>query len=142
MSETADDGWHRFPVRVYFEDTDAQGVVYYANYLRFMERGRTEWLRSHGVEQDELQEKHGLCFSMTKVDVHFHRPARFNDQLWVRTRLLSRRRVRFVVDQEVRLARDDSLLVTARSEAACLELAGFRPQRIPPHILSSVDGQT
>ncbi|MFO1355977.1 MAG: tol-pal system-associated acyl-CoA thioesterase [Gammaproteobacteria bacterium] len=128
-------GWHQFPVRVYFEDTDAQGVVYYANYLRFMERGRTEWLRSHGVEQDRLQSTHGLCFSITAADVRFHRPARFNDELVVRTRLAGRQRVRFLVDQEVRLARDGTLLASARCEAACLEAAGFRPRRIPPGIL-------
>lgn len=135
MSAAAPDAWHEFPVRVYFEDTDAQGVVYYANYLRFMERGRTEWLRSHGVEQDRLQADSGLCFSMTAVDVRFHRPARFNDELLVRTRLLGRERVRFTIDQQVCLAHDGSLLVSARGEAACLDSASFRPRRIPADIL-------
>ncbi len=135
MTAPASSGWHQFPVRVYFEDTDSQGVVYYANYLRFMERGRTEWLRSHGVEQDQLLSVHGLCFSITAADVRFHRPARFNDELVVRTRLAARERVRFALDQEVCLARDGSLLVSARCEAACLAAAGFRPRRIPPGIL-------
>ena len=131
--------WHQLPVRVYFEDTDAQGVVYYANYLRFMERGRTEWLRSHGIEQDRLQHEHGLCFSITRADVRFHRPARFNDEVLVRTRLVARERVRFGLDQEVRRLPDDELLVSARCEAACLDAATFRPRRIPAGLLP---GQT
>lgn len=127
--------WHQFPVRVYFEDTDAQGVVYYANYLCFMERGRTEWLRSRGVEQDVLQARHGLCFSITGVDVQFRQPARFNDELVVRTRLVGRERVRFALEQEVRRARDDLLLVAAHCTAACLDSATFRPRRIPAGLL-------
>ena len=127
--------WHQFPVRVYFEDTDAQGVVYYANYLRFIERGRTEWLRSRGVEQDRLQAEHGLCFSVIEVNVRFHRPARFNDELVVRTGVVDRNRVRFELDQEVRRARDDELLVSARCAAACLDAASFRPRRIPTGVL-------
>lgn len=133
-------GWHQFPVRVYFEDTDAQGVVYYANYLRFMERGRTEWLRSHGVEQDILQARHGLCFSITEANVRFHRPARFNDELVVRTRLVERQRVRFSLDQEVRRARDTELLVSAQCAAACLDAGSFRPRRIPSGVLPEQAG--
>jgi acyl-CoA thioester hydrolase len=131
--------WHRFPVRVYFEDTDAQGVVYYANYLRFMERGRTEWLRSRGVEQDALLARHGLCFSITQADMRFHRPARFNDELLVLTCLVQQERVRFALDQEVRRARDSELLVSARCAAACLDSATFRPKRIPAGLL---DGES
>lgn len=127
--------WHQFPVRVYFEDTDAQGVVYYAGYLRFMERGRTEWLRDHGVEQDVLAEQIGLCFSITSADVKFHRPARFNDELMVRTRLAERERVRFVLDQEVRRVRDGELLVSARCGVACLDSRTFRPKRMPAGVL-------
>ena len=82
-----DDSWHELPVRVYFEDTDAQGVVYFANYLRFMERGRTEWLRANGLEQSVLIADHNLCFSLADTDVKFKRPARFDDQLQVRTKV-------------------------------------------------------
>lgn len=138
MTGTSSAGWHQFPVRVYFEDTDAQGVVYYANYLRFMERGRTEWLRSHGVEQDQLLAAHGLCFSVTAADLRFHRPARFNDELLVRTRLVGRERVRFSLDQQVCRPGDGLLLASARCEAACLEAASFRPRRIPPGILPDI----
>ena len=66
-------------VRVYYEDTDAQGVVYFANYMKFMERGRTEWLRERGVEQDTFSEQRNLIFSLTRTDARFVAPARFND---------------------------------------------------------------
>ncbi|MEJ1469461.1 MAG: YbgC/FadM family acyl-CoA thioesterase, partial [Candidatus Sedimenticola sp. (ex Thyasira tokunagai)] len=72
-----------WPVRVYYEDTDSGGVVYYANYLKFMERARTEWLRQLGFEQDELLEKEGILFAVRRVAVDYLRPARFNDELLV-----------------------------------------------------------
>ncbi|MCK6371707.1 MAG: tol-pal system-associated acyl-CoA thioesterase [Gammaproteobacteria bacterium] len=131
--------WHWFAVRVYYEDTDAQGVVYYANYLRFMERGRTEWLRAHGVEQDRLQVEQGLCFSIVDAQLRFHLPARFNDELLVGTLLVDCQRVRFVIDQEVRRARDRALLASARYTAACLDVATFRPRRMPPGLLPQAD---
>ncbi len=79
--------WHDWPVRVYYEDTDAEGVVYFANYLKFMERGRTEWLRELGVEQDQLRRDQSW-FHGKGTEVKFRRPARFNDELRVRTALL------------------------------------------------------
>lgn len=121
--------WHEWPVRVYYEDTDAEGVVYFANYLKFMERGRTEWLRSMGVEQDVLRRDHGVCFTVTETDARFRRPARFNEQIIVRTRLRERGRVRFVLDQAI--WRADVELVTARCVAACVDAETFRPRRIP-----------
>lgn len=133
------DGWHRWPVRVYYEDTDAQGVVYYANYLRFMERGRTEWLRSHGVEQDWLAAEHGLCFSIVEANVRFRRPARFNDEVVVLTRLAARSRVRFELEQELRRAGDGELLVEMRCAAACLDAREFRPRRLPAGLLPGDD---
>lgn len=133
MAAEAAAGWHAWPVRVYFEDTDAQGVVYYANYLRFMERGRTEWLRAHGIEQDRLQAEEGLCFSIVEANVRFRRPARFNDELVVLTRLASRSRVRFDLEQEIR--RGDELLIDANVAAACLDAREFRPRRLPPGLL-------
>ena len=72
-----------WPVRVYYEDTDSGGVVYYANYLKFMERARTEWLRHRGFEQDALLRDHRLLFAVRSLTVDYHRPARFNDQLEV-----------------------------------------------------------
>ncbi len=69
-----------FPVRIYYEDTDSGGVVYYANYLKFMERARTEWLRALGFEQDQLLEQEGVIFAVRSVTVDYNAPARFNDQ--------------------------------------------------------------
>lgn len=118
-----------WPVRVYYEDTDAGGVVYYANYLKFMERARTEWLRAHGVEQDTLTAEHGTLFVIVGCDVRYRRPARFNDQLEVTVRLGEHGRSRFVVHQEVR--RGDEQLVSATVTAACIDAASFRPRPIP-----------
>ena len=124
--------WHTLEVRVYFEDTDAQGVVYFANYLKFMERGRTEWLRELGVEQDWLLGEHGLCFALTRTDAKFLRPARFNDLLEIRTRIAEYGRVRIALEQSVVLAGE--LLCSARCTAACIDAESFRPRRIPVDI--------
>jgi acyl-CoA thioester hydrolase len=129
--------WHTFGVRVYFEDTDAQGVVYFANYLKFMERGRTEWLRDLGIEQDALIDGHGICFALTASDARFLRPARFNERLEIRTRLVDHSRVRFELEQSV--SRDDGeMLCSARCVAACLDARSFRPRRIPADIMATV----
>ncbi len=126
------DGWHEFKVRVYYEDTDAQGVVYFANYLKFMERGRTEWLRELGVEQDWLLREHGLCFVLTGTGAKFHRPARFNDQLLVRTSIKRLGRASIALEQEIHRLSDAELLCSADCVAACLDAQKFRPRRIPP----------
>ena len=88
-----------WPVRVYYEDTDAGGVVFYANYLKFMERARTEWLRAAGVEQDALLAETGLLFVVVEVNVRYHKPARFNDLLDVTVVPVDRGRSRFTVRQ-------------------------------------------
>lgn len=129
--------WHTLPLRVYFEDTDAQGVVYFANYLKFMERGRTEWLRELGIEQDRLLDERGLCFTLTENDARFHRPARFNEQLEVSTRLVDFSRVRINLEQAVRRS-DGELLCSARCVAACIDVESFRPRRIPADIMDTV----
>lgn len=134
--------WHEWPVRVYYEDTDAEGVVYFANYLRFMERGRTEWLRGRGLEQDELRRNQGLCFVVTETDVRFHRPARFNDLLLVCTRLTASGRARFSLDQNVHRAADRELLVASRCVAACVAADGFRPRRIPQALRTALFGES
>lgn len=122
-----------WPIRVYYEDTDLGGVVYYANYLKFMERARTEWLRAAGVEQDHLLADQGVLFVIVSCDVRYHAPARFNDQLEVSVQILERRRTRFIVTQEVR--RGDQLLVSATIGAACIDAATFRPRPIPEGIV-------
>jgi acyl-CoA thioester hydrolase len=128
------DQWHTMPVRVYFEDTDAQGVVYFANYLKFMERGRTEWLRACGIEQDALMAAHGLGFTVVDTQLQFRRPARFNDTVLVRTRLLEKRGVRFRLEQAVVRAKDEAVLCEGWCVAACIDLTTFKPRRIPAEI--------
>ena len=118
-----------WPVRVYYEDTDAGGVVYYANYLKFMERARTEWLRAHGVEQDRLTAEHGTLFVIVGCNVRYHKPARFNERLEVTVALGEHGRSRFAVEQTVR--RGDEILVSATVTAACIDAATFRPRPIP-----------
>ena len=130
--------WHEMPVRVYYEDTDAEGVVYFANYLKFMERGRTEWLRSRAVEQDQLRAEHGLCFVVTETDVRFRRPARFNELLLVCTRVTRFGHARFNLDQNVHRADDRELLVAGRCVAACVSADDFQPQRMPPALRSAL----
>jgi acyl-CoA thioester hydrolase len=123
----------RWQVRVYYEDTDLGGVVYYANYLKFMERARTEWLRDAGVEQDALLREHGLLFVITACDIRYHAPARFNDRLDVTVVPVKRGKARFKVAQQV--LRDGDLLVEARIDAACIDAATFRPRAIPDNLL-------
>jgi acyl-CoA thioester hydrolase len=129
---------HEFtwPVRVYYEDTDLGGVVYYANYLKFMERARTEWLRAAGVDQSRLLADAGLLFVIVGCDVAYRKPARFDDLLDVTVRPESLGRTRFTVMQEVR--RGGEVLVTGRVTAACIDAATFRPKAIPDNILESV----
>lgn len=126
------------PVRVYYEDTDAGGVVYYANYLRFMERARTEWLRSLGLEQDALREQDGVIFAVRSVKVEFLKPARFNDLLRV---TVSVRRVggaSVFFDQRVRC--DDVALAHAELKVACLDARSFMPRAIPARVVSRLNG--
>ena len=136
-----DQQWESVPVRVYFEDTDAQGVVYFANYLRFMERGRTEWLRARGVAQDDLMREQNVCFSLIRTDARFHKPARFDDELSVRTRLVRAQGARVVFEQAVyrttgAAASPDELLCSADCEVACLHADSFKPRRLPPDLFT------
>jgi len=128
--------WHDLSVRVYYEDTDAQGVVYFANYLRFMERGRTEWLRSHGVEQDVLMNTENLCFSLTDTNIRFILPARFNDHLLVQTRVTRAAGARVTFEQRIVSKEGEGLsFAEATCDAACLAADTFRPRRLPPNLL-------
>jgi acyl-CoA thioester hydrolase len=129
-------GEFSWPVRVYWEDTDAGGVVYYANYLNFMERARSEWLRSLGFEQTALIEEHGVLFVVRSVTLDYLRPARFNDLLAVTARLDTARPASLEIVQGV--ARDGAALARGRVTLACVEAASFRPVRIPTHLLSAL----
>lgn len=121
-----------FPVRVYYEDTDTGGVVYYANYLRFMERARTEWLRALGFEQDELLRSAGILFAVRAVNLEFMRPARFNDLLEVTAEVV--RKGKASVDFRQQVLRGEELLCSGEIRLACIDAARFAPVPFPEEI--------
>lgn len=125
-----------WPVRVYWEDTDAGGVVYYANYLRFLERARSEWLRSRGFEQDCLRAEAGLIFVVRRVEIDYLAPARFNDQLDVQCSLAELRRASLVVAQAIERAGE--VLARASVNLACVDAERFKPARILPALSLSL----
>ncbi|MGD8910053.1 MAG: tol-pal system-associated acyl-CoA thioesterase [Chromatiales bacterium] len=124
-----------WPVRVYYEDTDSGGVVYYANYLKFMERARTEWLRSIGFEQDQLLTQEGIIFAVRSVDVGYHQPARFNDALEVTASLAAKGHASLTFHQEVFRVDDSRVLCSGRIKIACVEMKSMRPTPIPKSLL-------
>jgi len=136
MTKSADSGaWQVLPVRIYYEDTDAQGVVYFANYQRFMERGRTEWLRVNNVEQDVLRREHGLIFSLVTASVRYHKPATLDQQVVVCTRVSSIKGVRVTFEQEVRLNDENgAVLASAENVAASLDANSLKPKRLLPEL--------
>ena len=123
-----------FPVRVYYEDTDSGGVVYYANYLRFMERARTEWLRAQGFEQDELSRDQGVVFAVRRANIDFARAARFNELLNVTVELVKHGKASVTVYQQV--LRDGEPVCTGEIQLACVDRDSFRPKPIPTPIVN------
>lgn len=120
------------PVRVYLEDTDAQGVVYNASYFRFMERARTEWLRAQGLEHEELRRRHGVVLVLAAIEAKFKAPARLSDVLYVSARVAAARGARFVFEQSVRRSDPGGEVVCeGRAEVACMDATAGRPRRIP-----------
>ncbi|HET8552058.1 MAG TPA: tol-pal system-associated acyl-CoA thioesterase [Gammaproteobacteria bacterium] len=126
-----------WPVRIYYEDTDAGGVVYYANYFKFMERARTEWLRSLGFDQRELADGLRLAFVVTEAHAQYVRPARLNDALRVGVDVEAVRGARIRFRQEIR--REDELLCAGEIGAACIDLDSFRPRLIPDNIRAQIE---
>lgn len=125
-----DDGaCFRLPVRVYYEDTDAGGVVYYANYLKYLERARTEWLRAAGWGQAALASERGLLFAVRSIELDYHAPARLDDALEVEARIAALGRAR--IDFAQRVVCDGAALCTGRVRIACLDAATFRPRPLP-----------
>ena len=121
-----------WPVRVYYEDTDAQGLVYYANYFKFMERARTEWLRSLGVEHDTLMRDDRRIFVVVGTEADFLEPARFNDELLVTASLSNLARASFSIEQNIfRKSLDGTLLCRGTIRAALLNADTLKPVRIP-----------
>ena len=129
-----------WPVRVYWEDTDAGGVVYYATYLKFMERARSEWLRALGFEQDALRDEAGVVFVVRRVEVDYLAPARFNEQIEVSVSLHEIGRASLSVTQT--LSRGPTRLVSALVTLACVDAVRFKPVKIPAPILQALDPET
>ena len=126
------------PVRVYYEDTDSGGVVYYANYLKFMERARTEWLRSLGFEQDELRSREGLLFAVRRAEIDYVRPALFNDLLRVTIDRCASGGASLIFEQAIRREADEALCCRGRIRVACLSDKALRPSRIPNNLLAEI----
>ena len=130
------EGIHIYPVRVYYEDTDAAGIVYYANYLKYTERARTEMLRDLGTENARLMKTEGLAFAVRRCEVDFFKPARLDDLLSVETRLIDIGGASVVADQRVK--RDNAELVRMELKLACLSLDG-RPARLPAAVKTRLE---
>ncbi|MDE2398571.1 MAG: tol-pal system-associated acyl-CoA thioesterase [Burkholderiales bacterium] len=126
----------RHRLRVYWEDTDAGGVVFYANYLKFFERARTEWLRALGVGQQALRAATGAIFIVTETRVRYRRPARLDDLLEVSVELRASGRASLTVNQAA--WRADELLAEGEIRIGCVDAGTFRPQRIPTAIVSAL----
>jgi acyl-CoA thioester hydrolase len=120
---------YSFPVRVYFENTDAGGVVYHGEYLKFLERARTEWLRHLGFDHQTLGRVHKIVFVVSSMTVEFAKPARLDDAIAVSVQVESLGKVRCVFHQEIR--REDEVLVRAKVTVACVTAEGFKPVEIP-----------
>ncbi|MCZ4304697.1 tol-pal system-associated acyl-CoA thioesterase [Zoogloeaceae bacterium G21618-S1] len=124
-------------VRVYYEDTDAAGVVYYANYWRFCERGRTEWLRRQGFDQQQLMDETGIAFVVRRVEGDYHRPARLDDTLQILTSVSTLKRASLSFSQKV--LRDAELLFEATVSVACLDTRRNRAVAIPDTIRKTLN---
>jgi len=125
-----------WPIRVYYEDTDAQGLVYYANYFKFMERARTEWIRSLGIEQDVMLNDERRCFVVVESQASFIVPARFNDELVATARMSEHTRATFMIEQNIyRNSLDGELLCKGMTKAAFINADTLRPLRLPAVLL-------
>jgi acyl-CoA thioester hydrolase len=124
---------HRFAVTVYYEDTDLSGFVYHANYLRFIERARSEWVRALGIDQNAMRAE-GAVFAVHRIEADFLAPARLDDRLEVTTAIAERTPARVTVAQEV--ARDGAALFRARVTLVCMTPEG-RPRRLPPELAAA-----
>ena len=129
-----------WPVRVYYEDTDAGGVVYYANYLKFLERARTEYLRRLGFEQDQLKQEYGIIFAVHSLSIQYQKPALFNDALTVTAVIIDQGRARLTFKQMITRDTDNTRICSAEVTIACLNADTFFPARIPAQIVEVLHG--
>jgi acyl-CoA thioester hydrolase len=134
----------QWPLRVYWEDTDAGGIVFYANYLKFFERSRTEWLRSLGIEQHSLRESTGGMFVVTETSVRYHRPARLDDELIVTATLIEKGRASLIIGQSALLKSERSpvVLCAGTIRIGWVEAASLKPGRIPANLLDRLEVKT
>jgi len=128
-----------WPIRVYWEDTDAGGIVFYANYLKFFERARTEWLRSLGVSQSALKDGGGGMFVVSETSVRYLAPSRLDDELLVTAQLEASGRASLIIAQ--RASRGDTLLCEGTIRIGWVDAATLRPGRIPPAILAVLEAE-
>lgn len=127
-----------WPIRVYYEDTDSGGVVYYVNYLKFMERARTEMLRSLGFEQDQLIAEQGIIFAVHSLSVQYKKPAVFNDELSVVTKINNSGRASLDFCQSVIRVSDEMILCEAEIKVACIDAVKFTPKAIPEKMMLKI----
>jgi acyl-CoA thioester hydrolase len=137
MTQPVDKAVFKWPVRVYWEDTDAGGIVFYANYLKFFERARTEWLRSLGIEQRDLRETTGGIFVVGETSVRYHRPARLDDELLVTAGVQESGRASLIIVQQAFLG--ESLLCEGTIRIGWVDSITLKPARIPPTILEAIE---
>ena len=135
MTEAVPASVFRWPVRVYWEDTDAGGVVYHASYLRFLERARTEWLRALRVDQFALQQERGLAFLVRDMQIEFLRPALLDDELLATVFVMERRAASILFTQTVVRA-DGTCLIRANVRVACVDIRHMRPAQIPADLMA------
>lgn len=128
-----------WPVRVYYEDTDAGGVVFYANYLKFFERARTEMLRSMGFEQDRLIDEQGIIFVVRSVQIDYLMPARFNEQINVSAVVTLAKKASLIIEQTI--TRGSDVLCTGTVRIACLDSKNMRPKAIPDILLEPLHNE-
>lgn len=129
----------RFPVRVYYEDTDASGVTYHANYLRWFERGRTEWLRALGIGQEGLRDRSSAVFTVASMEIEFRRPARLDDALEVQTAVAALRRASLLFEQTLARIADREMLARARVKVGCVGYGDFRPIALPDALSAAIE---
>lgn len=130
----------KLEVRVYYEDTDSGGVVYYANYLKFIERARSEYLRELGFEQDQLIKEQNVIFAVRKLQADYRSPARFNDLLTVKTQLKKVGKASLDFSQKIAISGQNQVLFEAQISIACLQADSFKPCAIPQRILEKING--
>jgi acyl-CoA thioester hydrolase len=126
-----------WPVQVYWEDTDEGGVVYHSQYLNFMERARTEWLRHLGFIQTEMRESLGVLFVVRHIDMHYKKPAKFDDKLIVRTCFINQGRSFITFEQSI--LRGEEMLTSATVKVVCIDAEKFKPVSIPKLMLQGFE---